>query len=140
MKSASDRESRILNALPIAKQEGQRARRKFRKIRTENEDDFVSIAYVILIRSTDYCISKGWDNSEAWIRKQIRRNINRYVERTDDDIHFQIKEYLLERHQETPLILLMAHETAYRRSLSRNGNGTLTRDALNYARSFVPVL
>lgn len=96
MTNANDRESRILNALPIANQEGRRAHRKFRKIRAENSDDFVSIAYVILIRATDYCISKGWDNSEAWIRVQIRRNLNRYVERRGDDLHCRVKEYLLD--------------------------------------------
>lgn len=136
MRTVNDRESRILNALPIATQEGKRAFRKFRRVRTENKDDFISIATLILIRATDYCLRKGWDNSEAWLRVQIRREINRYVERSDDDIHFRIKEYLLEKDLSTPESLIVAHEVAYKRSLKRNGNGTLTRDALNYARCF----
>lgn len=37
----------------------------------------------------------------------------------------------------TPETLLIVHETAYLRSLKRNSNGTLTRDALNYARSML---
>lgn len=131
MKNVDRREKLILDNIVIARHEASRAFRKHRGKRSETRDDFISIAIIILIRAVDYCIRKDWYNSEAWLRKQIRRDLNRYCERHPDKKSYEFKDYHSGKCFIDPGNLIDLAIKFKKDKSKRHSNNTKTREALN---------